>query len=105
MIPPTGRVRVRAGRPINFSELDCLLPQGTTMRCYSTPEIILRAEPYDPVSPMKATMLEVSGWPAPIPETRFHFKTEVLRFGRVGCTCISTPGNYPQIENAANRQL
>ena len=21
-----------------------------------------------------------------IPETRFHFKTEVLRFGRVGCT-------------------
>jgi hypothetical protein len=25
--------------------------------------------------------------PAGIPETRFHFKTEVLRFGRVGKTC------------------
>ena len=28
-----------------------------------------------------------------IPETRFHFKTEVLRFGRVGCICICPPVN------------
>src|ERR1017187_6597729 len=32
--------------------------------------------------------------PAGIPETRFHFKTEVLRFGRVGNTCTGFCAHY-----------
>lgn len=35
--------------------------------------------------------------PAGIPGTRFHFKTEVLRFGRVGNTCILGWAQPPQL--------
>jgi len=38
--------------------------------------------------------------PAGIPETRFHFKTEVLRFGRVGNNYARNRADFTQFTSA-----